>query len=96
MGLPLPVSDSLRGLGGAHHTEFGGLYRMRNRQAISIARLQLTHGQYQSGLRSYLGICQKLDLSRNHIVHRADNRNPTLLDKAIERPALPTHTLNDP
>lgn len=39
---------------------------------------------------------QKLELSRDDIVHRADDRDPPLPDEAVERLALMAHPFNDP
>ena len=39
---------------------------------------------------------QELDLSRDDIVHRADDRDPPFPNEAVERPALCTHLFNDP
>ena len=41
-------------------------------------------------------LCQKLDLSRDDIVHRADDRDPPLPDEAVERLALFAHPFNNP
>ena len=41
-------------------------------------------------------LCQKLDLSRDDIVHRADDRDPPFPDEAVERLALFAHLFNNP
>ena len=41
-------------------------------------------------------LCQKLDVARHDIVHRADDRDPPVPNEAVERLALLAHPFNDP